>query len=103
MKSKIANLQNEVVPFLIKSLEIDQLSEEKQNEFTAKITAVLQEKIFLTIMEKLGENGREEYERMMNGEIIQEQVEAFFREKIYNYDEIIEQAVKLFQEEMMSK
>ena len=52
-------------------------------------------------MEKLGEGGREEYERMSQGEVEPEQVEEFFKEKIHNYDEMVEHTIEEFRAEML--
>lgn len=93
--------QSEALTQLIKDLGIDTLSQDKQNELIIKMTEVLLKRIFLETMEKLGEQGREEYERMTEGEILPEQVEAFFKEKIQNYDEMILNVVEEFKNEMM--
>lgn len=79
---------------LIKDLGIDTLSQDKQNELIIKMTEVLLKRIFLETMEKLGESGREEYEKMSEGEVAPEQVEAFFKEKIANYDEMVQQIIE---------
>lgn len=94
--------QTDALQQLIKDLGIDTLSQDKQNELIIKMTEVLLKRIFLETMEKLGENGREEYERMTEGEVIPEQVEAFFKEKIHNYDEMVQNVINEFKEEMMS-
>lgn len=95
------NTQTEALQQLVKDLGIDALSQDKQNELIIKMTEVLLKRIFLETMEKLGENGREEYERMTEGEVIPEQVEAFFKEKISNYDEMVQNVIDEFKEEMI--
>lgn len=97
----IQNTQSDALQQLVKDLGIDTLSQDKQNELIIKMTEVLLKRIFLETMEKLGENGREEYERMTEGEVIPEQVEAFFKEKISNYDEMVQNVIDEFKEEMM--
>lgn len=93
--------QNQALQQLIKDLGIDTLSQDKQNELVIKMTEVLLKRIFLETMEKLGEKGREEYEKMTEGEVIPEQVEAFFKERIHNYDEMVQNVIMEFKEEMM--
>ncbi|EKE25483.1 MAG: hypothetical protein ACD_5C00142G0004 [uncultured bacterium] len=95
------NTQTDAMQQLVKDLGIDALSQDKQNELIIKMTEVLLKRIFLETMEKLGENGREEYERMTEGEVIPEQVEAFFKEKISNYDEMVQNVIDEFKEEMI--
>ncbi|EKD58599.1 MAG: hypothetical protein ACD_56C00091G0004 [uncultured bacterium] len=93
--------QSEALSQLIKDLGIDTLSQDKQNELIIKMTEVLLKRIFLETMDKLGEKGREEYEKMTEGEIIPEQMEAFFREKIHGYEEMVQGVIVEFKEEMM--
>ena len=77
-----SNPQSAALAQLIKDLGIDTLSEDKQNELIIKMTEVLLKRIFLETMESLGEEGREEYEKLTAGEVDPEKVEAFFKEKI---------------------
>jgi hypothetical protein len=94
--------QTQALSQLIKDLGIDTLSQDKQSELIIKMTEVLLKRIFLETMEKLGEQGRDEYEKMSQGEVAPEQVETFFKEKINNYDGMVEKIVEEFKVEMMS-
>lgn len=94
--------QSAALEQLVKDLGIDTLSQEKQNELIIKMTEVLLKRIFLETMEKLGEKGREEYEKMSEGDVQPEQVESFFRERISNYDELVNQVIEQFKAEMMA-
>ena len=96
-----ANPQSEALAQLIKDLGIDTLSEDKQNELIIKMTEVLLKRIFLETMEKLGENGRDEYEKLTEGEIEPEKVEEFFKDKIKNYDEMVQLVIEEFRAEMV--
>lgn len=96
------NVQSEALSQLIKDLGIDTLEQDKQNELIIKMTEVLLKRIFIETMEKLGEGGREEYEKMSEGEVEPEQVEAFFKEKIKNYDEMVQGIVEEFRTEMVA-
>jgi hypothetical protein len=96
-----SNAQTEALEQLIKDMGIDTLTEDKQNELIIKMTEVLLKRIFVETMEKLGEEGREEYEKLTEGEVSPEQIEAFFKERISNYDEMIKQVVSEFKTEMM--
>lgn len=94
--------QQQALSQLIKDLGIDTLPEDKQNELIIKMTEVLLKRIFLETMERLGEQGREEYEKMSEGELEPEQVAAFFKEKINDYDEMVENIIEEFRAEMLS-
>jgi len=96
------NSQATVLAKLIKDLGIDTLSRDKQNELIIKMTEVLLKRIFLETMEKLGEQGREEYEKIIQGEVNSEKVEAFLKEKIKNYDDMVQVIVDEFRHEMMT-
>lgn len=96
------NLQSQALSQLIKDMGIDTLSQDKQNELIIKMTEVLLKRIFLETMEKLGEKGREEYEKMSEGELSSEQIEAFFKEKINDYEEMVMQIIEEFKTEMMA-
>lgn len=86
---------------LIKDLGIDTLDQDKQNELIIKMTEVLLKRIFLETMDSLGEEGREEYENMSQGSVEPEQMEAFFKERISNYDEMVAKIISEFKDEMM--
>jgi len=96
------NPQAKALAQLIKDLGINTLSEDRQNELVIKMTEVLLKRIFLETMDKLGEKGREEYEKITQGEVQPEQVEAFLKERIKGYDEMVEGIIEEFKMEMMS-
>jgi hypothetical protein len=94
--------QAQALSQLIKDMGIDTLSQDKQNELIIKMTEVLLKRIFLETMDKLGEEGREEYEKMSEGEVEPEQIEEFFKEKIVDYDEMVQGIIEEFRGEMMA-
>jgi hypothetical protein len=96
------NPQSIALEQLVKDLGIDSLSQEKQNDLIIKMSEVLLKRIFLETMEKLGEQGREEYEKITQGEVTPQQMEEFFKNNIQDYDKMIEGIVEEFKEEMMS-
>ena len=96
-----SNPQAAALAQLIKDLGIDTLSQEKQNNLIIKMTEVLLKRIFLETMEKLGEQGREEYEKITQEEVTPEQMEAFFKNNIKDYDKMVEGIIKEFKDEMI--
>lgn len=96
-----SNPQSAALAQLIKDLGIDSLSKDKQNELIIKMTEVLLKRIFLETMESLGEEGREEYKKLTADEVEPEKVEAFFKEKIKNYDDMVQVIIDEFKHEMM--
>jgi hypothetical protein len=85
---------------LVKELGIDTLAQEKQDELMIKMTEVLLKRIFLETMEKLGDDGREAYEKLTEEEVAPEQVEEFFKERISDYDSMVQQVILEFKKEM---
>ena len=100
---EVENVQAEALAALVKDLGIDTLAEDKQNELIIKMTEVLLKRIFIETMDRLGEQGREEYEKISQGDVNPEQIEVFFKEKISNYDEMVKQIIEEFRTEMVSK
>lgn len=92
--------QDQIVRQLVKELGIDSLPEDKQQELIIKMTEVLLKRIFLETMEKLGDTGRAEYEKMLNGETTPEKVEEFLKSNIGNYEEMIQGVIEKFKKEM---
>lgn len=99
---KNAGSQSAALAQLVKDLGIDSLSKDKQNELIIKMTEVLLKRIFLETMEKLGEKGREEYEKITQVETTPEQVETFFKNNIKDYDKMVQEIVEEFKTEMMA-
>lgn len=97
-----ASSQSQALSQLVEDLGIDTLPEDKRNELLIKMTEVLLKRIFLETMEKLGEKGREEYMSMTEEgkEVAPEQIEAFFKERIGNYEEMVQNIIAEFKEEM---
>lgn len=85
---------------LIDEFGLGVLTPEKQEEMIAKMTEVLMKRIFVDTMEKLGETGANEYEKLLETKPEQSQVEAFLKSKIVNYDEMVENIVAEFKMEM---
>jgi hypothetical protein len=101
-ETKTSTSQEKVLSQLVKDLGIDNLPQNQQNELIIKMTEVLLKRIFLETMEKLGQQGREEYEKMSQGDVEIQRVEAFFKERINNYDQMIDKIIEEFKEEMLS-
>jgi hypothetical protein len=97
-----ASPQAAVLAQLIKDMGIDTLSEDRQNELILKMTEVLLKKIFLETMKELDDQSRDEYAKMLEEEVAPEKSEAFLKEKIQNYDKMIQGVVDEFKNEMMT-
>lgn len=93
--------QKEALGQLIKELSIETLSKDKQNEIIIKMTEVLLKRIFLETMERLSDEERNTYEKLTEREdVTPAQVETFFKEKINNYEEMVQGVIAEFKNEM---
>lgn len=96
------NQQAQALEQLVRELGIDSLPQEKQNELLIKMTEVLLKRIFVETMDRLGESGREEYEKFLDSEgITPEQAQEFFKQRIPDYEEMIQSTIEEFKQEMM--
>jgi len=94
--------QAQVLDQLVKEMGIDTLPEDKRNELLIKMTEVLLKRIFVETMEKLGEEGRAEYEKFLeNDNIDPKEAQEFFKQRIPNYEDMIQQTIDEFKKEMM--
>lgn len=94
------NTYSQALDELVKDMGITSLPQEKQNELLIKMTEVLLKRIFIETMEKLGEQGRDEYEEIMSRNPQPEELENFFSERIKNYDELVQKIIVDFKNEM---
>jgi len=100
---QVTTEQTQALEQLVKDLGIDSLPEDKRNELLIKMTEVLLKRIFVETMERLGEDGREEYEKFLDDEnIAPEQAQEFFKKHIPNYEMMIQGVIDEFRAEMMT-
>jgi hypothetical protein len=91
-----AQLQKE----LLEELGLASLPPDKQEEILIKMTEVLLKRIFVETMEKLSEADREMYEKMVDEKSEPEKIGEFLKEKVLNYDEMVQKIIADFKEEM---
>jgi len=92
--------QNPVPQSIIDELGLNDLPQEKQEQLLIKMTEVVLQRIFVETMDKLAPADQEEYEKMIDREATPEEMEAFLREKIAGYEEMVKKIVDDFKEEM---
>ena len=92
--------QNKIQSDFLDELGLSGVSEEKKEELLVSMTEVLLKRIFIEIMEKLPEADQNEYAKIIEGKAEPDKVEAFLKEKIPNYDEIVKEVIENFKEEM---
>lgn len=93
---KTATIQND----LLKDLGLSDLPREKQEELVVRMTEVLLKQVFLETMEKLKDEDKAIFEKMTRELASQEEIEKFLREKISDYDAMLEKIVTDFKEGM---
>lgn len=85
---------------LIDELGLGNLPRDKQQEVVIKMTEILLKRIFLGTMNKLGNQGRVEYEKIVEQGASPEKIEDFLKSNIHNYEEMIQKVIEDFKEEM---
>jgi len=85
---------------IMKELGLEKLSQEKQEELIAKMGEVILKKMFLETVEKLDEDGRKHFERMLEEKRTPEEIEEFLKVKIPDYDEILKKIVMDLKEDL---
>lgn len=86
---------------LIQELALSGLSPEKQDELLGKMLEALLKRIFMNTMERLGEEGVNEYEKLIEKEGVEEkEVATFLETKIPDYDAFVNGIVDQFKKDI---
>ena len=86
---------------LIEELGLSNLPQEKQEQLAIRATEVLLKRIFLETMERLDDEGKGKYQELVTNQASPEELEKFLREKITDYDQLLEKVVADFKAEML--
>ena len=97
---ELTTQQLKVQQELVEELGLSSLPQDKQEELLIKMTEVLLKRIFVETMEKLSDTDRETYEKMVDENTDPEKIGAFLKEKVYDYDGMVEKIILDFKEEM---
>lgn len=92
--------QNQIRNSLLSELGLTDLPQDKQEQLSIKMTEVILKRIFVETMDKLSRKDREAYGQMINEQADPGEIEKFLREKIENYDQLLEKVVADFKTEM---
>lgn len=85
---------------ILKDLGLEGLSPEMQNGILEKIGELIIKRMFLAVMDKLNAKETDEFNKMTEEGKTPEEIEAFLREKISGYDEMLEKIAVEVKEEM---
>jgi hypothetical protein len=92
--------QDQLQKELMEELGLSNLPLDKQNEILIKMTEVLLKRIFVETMERLSDVDRDAYEKMVDEKIDPEKIGEFLKEKVLNYDGMVQKIIVDFKEEM---
>ncbi|MEI6588062.1 MAG: DUF5663 domain-containing protein, partial [Candidatus Moraniibacteriota bacterium] len=92
--------QDQLQKELMEELGLSNLPLDKQNEILIKMTEVLLKRIFVETMERLSDVDRDAYEKMVDEKNDPEKIGEFLKEKVLNYDEMVQKIIVDFKEEM---
>ncbi|MFC1637936.1 DUF5663 domain-containing protein [Patescibacteria group bacterium] len=79
---------------------LEGIDEEKQDEFLAKMGEMILKRVFVETVEKLDDEGRAHFEKMLEEKRTAEEVEEFLKVKIPNYDQMLESIVVELKEDL---
>ncbi|TXG75854.1 hypothetical protein E6Q11_06360 [Candidatus Dojkabacteria bacterium] len=86
---------------LIEELALSGLAPEKQDELLGRMLEALLKRIFMNTMERLGEEGMNEYEQLVENKATQEKdVADFLTKKIPDYDVFVNGIVDQFKKDI---
>lgn len=86
---------------LIEELALSGLAPEKQDELLGKMLEALLKRIFMNTMERIGEEGMNEYEQLIAQDATEEkEVAAFLEAKIPDYDTFVKGIIDQFKKDI---
>lgn len=85
---------------LLDELGLSNLPQEKKDALLIKMTEVILKKIFVEVMDKLNDQAKEEYEKLIAEKAGPEKMDEFLKARIANYDSLVEKVVAEFKAEM---
>ena len=84
---------------IIKELGLEKLPEDLQIKLLTQMTESVLKRITIEVFEKLSEKEREEFEKLQSkGDV--SQVDDFLKEKIPNYEEMVQEIIEDFKAEI---
>ncbi len=94
------NTNSQIQETLLDELGLSGLPQDKKEQLVIKMTEAILKRIFLETIDKLDDQGKEEYEKMVTNGASSRQMEEFLNSKIQNYDALVQKAVEDFKSEM---
>tara|TARA_Y100000294_G_scaffold144193_1_gene139071 strand:+ start:377 stop:697 length:321 start_codon:yes stop_codon:yes gene_type:complete len=86
---------------IIKELGLEGLPEDKQIELLTTMTESVLKRITIKVLELLSEEDKKEFDQVRETND-PDKISEFLKDKIDNYDEMVEDVIKEFKEEMKS-
>lgn len=97
------NQESKAFQDLMAEMGLSKLSEDKQNELIIKMTEVILKRIFVETMNRLKPADQDEYGEMLDRGASPEEIEKFLRDKIADYEQVLEKIVVNFKQEMIDE
>ncbi len=85
---------------LVDELALSGLAPEKQDELLGKMLEALLKRIFMNTMERLGDAGVAEYEKLVESNPEEKAVAEFLEIKIPNYDSFVQDIIEQFKKDV---
>jgi len=85
---------------LMEELGLSKLPQDKQEELVIKMTEVILKRMFVETMDKLNIKDQESLGEMMDSQASPADIENFLKDRISDYDEMLQGTINKFKEEM---
>ena len=89
-------LDKEINDMIIKIFRIENASPEKQKEVVETSGKVIYQAVVTRALDEMKEEDLDEFEKITDSDPTPEKIFAFFREKIPNFDKILEEEAETF-------
>ena len=93
----------EVQKELEEYLQLEKIPEEKREELINKMGEALFKRIFLETMERLGDIGVTEYDKLLEKQASADEMDEFLEKRIPNYNEFLRSVVEKFKADLKER
>ncbi len=93
--------KNKIQQNILEELGLENLPEDKKEELLSVMTESVLKRITISVLEQLSDEDKKEFDKLRD-QADAEKINQFLREKIENYDAMIEKIIKEFKQEMQA-
>ena len=87
---------NPIKDNIIKSLELDKLSESEKEETLLRIGSIIYQNVLMRVLDVMGDKDQDEFEKLLDNNGSPEEIFTFLKNKNSNLEEIINEEADKF-------